>query len=254
MSIFFSTHCYALGWQLGIEEAAAEFRRQCEDPDDESLPCVRTLARLRHIDACGAWCDSGSTRLGHSRSRAFHDALESDCDVWVTCDDDCEADLQTLRSMFEAVQDGPRVCIVPFLARTGENAVAQIPLNLSFPTAIRTLSNGAKVARAITAGLGLTALSRSAMQLIAAANDHLGYTDAEGVTRRALFIEAIRQADNAWMGEDMAFFSRVPSSVSIEALMTGRTIHAGRLLDLELLGQFLSQKTKQNQAPEESQK
>lgn len=234
MSIFFSTHCYALGWQMGIDEAGAEFRRQCEAPDNDSLPCVRTLARLRHIEECGAWCDTGSTRLSHSRSCAFHDALHSDADLWVTCDDDCEADLATLRSMVEAVKSGPNVCIMPFWARAPQ---PRVDLSLSPGGSCRVLSNGARLVPAIAAGLGMTAMSRSAMLLIAEANQQLAYTDTKGVVRLALFLEAIRPSDNAWMGEDLAFFSRIPASVSVEALVTGTTIHAGRMLDLEIVAE-----------------
>ena len=238
MSIFFSTHCYALGWQLGIEEGGAEFRRQCEEPDNESLPCVRTLARLRHIEECGAWCDTGSTRIGHSRSRAFADALASNCDVWVTCDDDCEADLATLKSALEAIKQGPSICILPFWARA---PIPRVDLTVSPCNTVRTLPNGARLMRAIAAGLGITVMNRAAMALIAEANQDLLYKDSEGVQRLALFIEAIRPSDNAWMGEDLAFFTRVPSSVTIEALMTGTTIHAGRMLDLELIFRSSSQ-------------
>ena len=202
MSIFFSTHAYALGWQLGIDEAGAEFRRQCEAPDNNSLPCVRTLQRLRHIDECGAWCDSGSTRLGHSRSLAFDAALNSGCDIWVTCDDDCEADLATLRSMVEAVAMGCSACIAPFWARGPE---PRVDLTLSPCGSSRVLPGGAKLLRATAAGLGLCAISRDAMVLIAQANQDLWFTDAAGVQRLALFIEAIRPSDLAWMGEDLAF-------------------------------------------------
>lgn len=238
MSIFFSTHAYALGWQLGIDEAGAEFRRQCEAPDNDSLPCVRTLQRLRHIDECGAWCDSGSTRLGHSRSLAFDAALHSGCDIWVTCDDDCEADLATLRSMVEAVRSGPNACIAPFWARAPE---PRVDVTLSPCGSCRTLPNGAKLLRAKAAGMGLTVMSRSAMVLIAQANQGLVYRDAVGVERLALFIEAIRPKDLAWMGEDLAFWTRVPPSVLIEVIATGTTVHAGRILDLELICRAVSQ-------------
>jgi hypothetical protein len=247
MSIFFSTHCYSLGWQMGIDEAGAEFRRQCEAPDNDSLPCVRTLQRLRHIDECGAWCDTGSTRLGHSRSQAFDAALNSGCDYWVTCDDDCEADLATLRSMVEAVSSGPNACIAPFWARA---PVPRVDVTLSPCGSSRTLPNGAKLLRATAAGLGLTVLSRAALHLIAEANQGLVYQDAGGVRRLAVFIEAIRPWDLAWMGEDLAFWSRVPPTVLIEVIATGTTVHAGRILDLEMVAEAASQKPSQNRGLE----
>lgn len=237
--IFFSTHCYTLGWELGIDEASAEFRRQCETvPDSETLPCVLTLFHLREIDHnIGAWCDTGSTRLAHSRSRAFHDALNSGCDVWISCDDDCGSDLPTLRGLIRAVSDDvPRVVIMPFWGRTTAVAGPRIPLNLDPEHPIlRVLPTGEKLHRALTAGLGLTAVNRAALDEIADANSSLRYVDDDGISRIALFLEYIK--GDHWLGEDLAFFSRIPTSVTIEALLTGRSSHAGRVLNLDLVAQ-----------------
>jgi len=234
--IFFSTHCYTLGWELGIDEASAEFRRQCETvPDSQSLPCVLTLFHLRSIDSnVGAWCDTGSTRLGHSRSRAFHDARNSGADVWVSCDDDCGADLPTLRGLIRAVSDdAPRVVTLPFWGRTTKDSGLRIPLNLSPDHTLRVLPTGERLHPALTSGLGCIAVNRPALEAIAEANDVLRFVDDDGISRIALFLEYLK--GDHWLGEDLAFFSRIPTSVTIEALLTGRTSHAGRVLDLNLV-------------------
>ena len=258
MTIFFSTHCHALGWELGIAAASEEFRRQCEEPNDDSLPCVRTLQRLRRMADCCAWCDTGSTRLALSRSRAFHDAWQSGHALWVSCDDDCEADLSTLRSMIAAVEGEPRICIVPFWMRTAEFD-AQPRLNVEFSPchSERRLADGARLMRARSGGFGLVAVNRAALDAIAAANDHdaLLYVEADAISRYALFLEAIQPNGHRWLGEDLAFFARVPTSVTVEALLTGTTVHAGHVLSLGRLAEAIdaeiaSQKGEQNRATE----
>jgi hypothetical protein len=236
--IFVTTHAYALGHRLGIERGAAEFQRQCEAPDNDSLPVVRTITRLRKLDEVCLWVDTGATRLAESRSRAFHAALQSQADVWFSCDDDCEATLETVCWMVDAVRDEPVVCLAPYWARLSQIQPERI--NLQIPEVpegqsrrFRYLKGNGKTIEARHGGMGLVATSRDAMERIARHNADLTYTDTEGLTRCALFIEAIK--DGFWMGEDLAFFSRIPPDVRIEALVTGITMHHGKQLDLELM-------------------
>lgn len=250
MSIFFATHLYTLGWQLGIDEATAEFKRQVDDPNEDSLPCVRTLARLRELDDCQLWFDTGSTRIGHSRSLAFADGLSSLCDIWFTCDDDCEADTATLQAMLDAVRDQLGICVAPYFTRG--SATQRPTIALEFPRifSTRTLASGAVLVRASSAGLGLTAISRRAMSVIdlAATADLRFMRGDAGQWGNAHFLERITP-DGRWLGEDIAFFSRIPDHLPIEALVTGNTVHAGQHLDLSVLARRLgilpSQKTSQ---------
>lgn len=259
MSIFFSTHLYALGWELGIDEAGEEFKAQVNSPTQDSLPCVRTLTRLRKLDECGLWFDTGSTRIAHSRSRAFHDALESGCDVWLTCDDDIEADTRMLQAMLDAVRDQPNVCIGPCWSRRSRvHHEPRVPLTLPLVTNVRTLTTGAKLITASHAGLGITAIGRPALEAIAAANEEPRFIDDDGVSRRALFLERITP-EGLWMGEDVSFFTRIPPSVSIEAVLTGHTVHQGDVLSLEQLAKWIdeckaSQKPMQNPEPADLEK
>ena len=238
--IFITTFAYALGWNMGMERAAAEFRRQLEHPDNDSLPVVRTITRLRKLDTVCLWLDCGATRLAESRSRGFHQAVQSDADVWFTCDDDCEATLETLDWMIEAVRDRPTVCLAPYWARLSELQEERInlkipPLPEGLTRTFRELKGGGKTMPAEAGGLGLVAASKQAVQRIAEHNAELSYVDTEGTKRCALFIEYIRQPDQFWMGEDLAFFSRIPPDVNIEAVVTGNTMHNGRVLELEML-------------------
>lgn len=237
--IFFETHTYALGWSLGIDEASEELHRQIAKPDNESLPVVRTIARMRTMDELCIWTDSGSTRIAESRSRAFHQALHSGADVWFSCDDDCEATIDTLRWMVEAVRGRCGVCIAPYWARLARDRLPGINCNLPAlehgqKHPVRELSGGGKVIPCNYGGMGLMAMSRKAMMDAADANAANIYNDQEGTIRLAMFLEFIDK-DGFWLGEDLAFFRRLPPSVAVEALVTGRTMHNGNMLDLSVI-------------------
>jgi hypothetical protein len=238
--IFVETHCYALGCTLGLTRARAEFERQVQSADEKSLPCARTIQRLRSLDEVQLWYDVGSTRLAESRSRAVHEAVHSQCDLYFSCDDDCEANLQALEWMIEAVHDRPAVCIAPYWRRLSELQGPKVCVNLpevpeGDTRVYRMLSGGGMVTMARNGGMGLVCASMQALRRIVEANSQadMMYTDLQGVTRCALFMEYIK--DGAWLGEDVAFFSRIPRDVSLEALMTGLTSHAGEKLDLSVL-------------------
>jgi hypothetical protein len=236
--ICLTTHTYALGRALGIDEASEELHRQIDKPDNQSLPVVRVIARLQTLDDLCIWTDSGATRIAESRSRAFHQALHCGADVWFACDDDCEATLDTIAWLVEAVRGRNGVCFAPYWARLSRERLPGINCNLpdvgTGERPFRTLSGGGKVVPANYGGMGLVAMSREAMIETANANERFTYTDTEGTTRIALFMEYIEKG--FWLGEDVAFFRRLPTSVSVEALVTGHSMHHGNRLDLSIVG------------------
>lgn len=237
--IMFTTHTYALGWALGIDEASEELHRQIAKPDGKSLPVVRTIHRLRTVDELCIWTDSGATRIAESRSRAFHQALHSGAEVWFACDDDCEATLETLQWMVEAVRGRNGVCIAPYWARLARDRLPGINCNLprlepGQKHPVRELSHGGKVIPCNYGGMGLVAMSRKAMMDTADQNAAHVYQDQEGTVRLAMFLELIDE-QGFWLGEDLAFFRRLPPSVAVEALITGHTSHNGNMLDLSVI-------------------
>jgi len=221
-----------------MDEAAAELADQIQHPTQESLPVVRTITRLRSLDECGLWFDPGSTRIAESRSRGFHEALNSNCDVWFACDDDCEATLDTLRWMVEAVKTSSGICLAPYWCRYSQTQEPRVSLQVRAMAEgespeYRDLPNGGRTMPALWGGFGLVAMSRQAMVDMAEHNRNLTYTDKLGVQRLALFLEHIE--GQSWLPEDNAFFKRLPDTVKVEALVTGVTMHNGRVLDLRLL-------------------
>src|SRR4030042_5060890 len=142
--LFVTSSFYALGHGVGMAPAMRQIRLQLEAPDRNSYPAVRTIARWRTLDEVTLRIDTGGTYLGKVRSRAFHDALASGADYWVTVDDDVEATTVTLRWLLEAVRISDGVCMVPYLLRGGNPDDTTVSVTLhKFPVAgARELSNG----------------------------------------------------------------------------------------------------------------
>lgn len=237
---------YTLGKTLGLEAGMRELERQMRSPDRESLPAARTVARLRELSSVAVRADTGGTVLGQVRSRHAHDAWhigeQIGASVWVSVDDDVEATTATLLNLLVAVGHGladpaPRIVVAPCLLRLAEGRHVA---NVEFPlieTPPRVLPNGARLRKCKAGGFGLVAMNRAALGAVRKEAMALGaegeFIDADGVVRLALFHTAIR--DRRWLSEDLSFFARVPPSVSVEALVTGHTAHAGRSLDLSSL-------------------
>jgi hypothetical protein len=223
---------YALGKRLGLERGMRELERQIQTPDKESLPAARCIARLRRLVDIAVRADTGGTVLGMVRSRHAHEAWRVGAEVWLSIDDDVEATTPTLRDLLDAVSGStPRIVVAPCIVRGGELGVPTV--NVDLPRIVSTerhLSSGAKLRPIRRAGFSLVAMNRQALELVREASSELVYLDADGEERLALFHDALR--DGQWLSEDLAFFSRVPPEVSVEALLTGYTSHAGQPLSL----------------------
>ena len=238
VKVFVSTIVYSLARELGAAPAVEEVQRQlvaaaaASTPDQQALlaeylPVVRAVTRLRGVFDVALHIDAGGTNIAKARSRAMHAFLQSDADVWVSIDDDVEADATTLAELVQAVQGTTVVCIAPCWLREQDRVNVMLdPLGET-----RELLGGSRVLAALAGGFGLVAMSKSAAHRFAGRyKDTLKFKDDDGQEKIAVFRDAIHQGQ--WFGEDMAFFLRTPPGVNVEALGTGRTVHAGRTLDL----------------------
>ncbi len=227
---------YTVGKALGVEAGMVELNRQLERPENAKLPGIRTIHRLRTLADLHVRVDTGGTQLCQVRSRHAHDAWEVGADVWFSVDDDNEASTPTLASMLEAVRgDAPRIVMAPYIIRGaptqgGRLLTASVELP-SIITSERRLGNGALLRPCKRGGFGLIAINRPALAAIRDACTELAYLDHDDVERLGLFYPPpIRNKE--WLSDDFGFFSRVPANVSIEALLTGHTMHDGETLDL----------------------
>src|SRR6266571_1685306 len=245
MNLYVSTSVYALGHELGMVGALKEMQRQLASPDKLSLPVVRTIHRLRQLANIQLGFDCGGTVLGMVRSRAFHEAFQSKCDAWISIDDDIEVTTQTAASMLEVLDDvAPRVVITPYAARVPDSVNTRLCVEIP-KFRIERNWRGAKLVRLEKGrggGFGFVGMNRHAMREIVKTscgyrttntgeqiseykNSQLSWVDVDGTEKLALFHEILE--DGLWYAEDMAFFRRVPSSVSVEALLVGTVNHAG---------------------------
>lgn len=229
---------YELSKRIGKAEATRVFHEQAgqlltlgDDPK-VVLPSVNVARRLRRILGEGEVAlllDAGGTSIGHARSRAFSIAHQAKVDLWVSCDDDTEASEETLRHLVRSIDpDTPQIVIVPCWLRQG-TPVVNITLD-PVNKLERVSASGATLRRAIYGGFGIVAMSRAAIEEIAREWTGLDFIDDDGAVRLGVFCEYIY--GGWWAREDYAFFSRVPKTVRVEALMTGESNHAGQILKL----------------------
>lgn len=230
-TVFASCSSYVLGQLFGPAEACARINDAAKHPS-KPPPCfaVRALHTLTHLADVTLALDGGASHIGKSRSRHFWNALQSSCDVWVSIDDDVSASRETLAWLLAAVEGpSPVVCVAPCLLRHGD------AINIEWSPVYyeKTVPpDGGSVRRIRTAGFGLVAMNRAAMN--AAAKAAPTWRDLDGVLKPAPFLESITEAGE-WRGEDVSFFHRLPREVERLALTSGKTLHAGHELALEIL-------------------
>lgn len=246
--VFASTLTYELGRQLGIQEAAAEFRAQLMDPSRESLPVVRLFARLARLAEVEVY-HGASTTLPKARSRAAHAALQSGCEYWLMCDDDVECDAETLASMLQAAGESysARAVVLPCLMRGAGDEKATV--NVQFDGLLPLVSGGSTLRTARRAGTGCMLLTREALvrlyshysydpaldSSMTMAGERLAFRDDDGEAKLALF-QLLVTSQGEWFGEDFSFCERLRSAgVPLVALLSGHSSHAGAVLDLSTI-------------------
>jgi len=239
-SILLSVITYELSRRLGHKAAQAEFHRQALDTlidsprGEQILPAAMVCRRLRRLAEVALLHDAGGTSIGHARSRAFsvaeRGARNGKIDLWISCDDDVQADQETLSHLVRSIDpETPQIVIVPCWLRQ-ETPIVNITLD---PDSLldRVSPSGARLRRALFGGFGMVAVSRAALLELGQLYRDLSFIDDDSVERIGIACEFIR--DGWWYRDDYAFFSRVPEHVRIEALLTGQTDHDGKVLRLE---------------------
>lgn len=251
LMIYVSLSSYLAGRLLGPERGAATLQNILgadSANDTQWFPALRSLRRLRQITDMELRLDTGATCIGKSRSRHFTAAVRSKCSAWLTMDDDVEASLETLGWLLAAVEgDEPALCMAPCLLRDGKTANVEWSPVYSVRRVDHPLFPHGQARAAKRGGFGLVAMNRAALDAIASA--HPAYwLDDDGELKHAVFMELreptgkiVGQSQDSgsfrWLGEDLAFFQRLPSSVRVEGLSIGETMHAGYGLDFgELAG------------------
>lgn len=247
--VFASCSAYALGCIAGPRQAVQMITDAVQakswDLTVGPVLAVGTLRELLEMTPVALRVDGGATHIGKSRSRHLSEALRSKADTWLTVDDDVLADGEAVGTVLAAVdsESEPRVCIAPYLLRGKPDVVGVEWSEVNVTRAVHF--EGEQVGRVRTAkrgGFGLVAMNRLAME--AAADVSPWFRDDDGRAKPAAFLEVMQPTagDSAgtkplgrWLGEDLAFFERLPSNVLVEAAVSGTVQHGELELELSQL-------------------
>jgi len=239
--VFCSVATYELGKQLGVEGAATEFTRQCEQPTRNDLPAARMVARLRSLADVGLYHSFGSN-LAKMRSRAAHAALESGAQFWVMLDDDVECDQATLLRMLATAgdPDALRAVILPCLLR-GTAAEQQV-VNVKWVSSLLMAGAGGTCRPVEHGGTGCMIVTRGALQHVTEVfrPELCPWRDDDGAVKLPLFHQLFEEIEHSgafsWFGEDLSFCRRLRrAGVEILGLTSGWSVHDGQRLELETL-------------------
>jgi hypothetical protein len=224
-----------LGQSLGLEAVAPGILRQAEQwerlhDSAEVIPVARVIAHARNVDDCHLAIDAGATSIAKARTRHCHAFLQSQADVWVTCDEDVSCTAATLAAMLESAREaGTGVTVAPCFLRFGR----QVNVILRKPLAVHQLIGGARLLECVAGGFGLVAVTRQCVERLVRSHRNLQFVDQDGQMKTALFWEPHPTILDGWVGEDMAFCRRAGAiGCTVRALGTGETTHAGQSLDL----------------------
>jgi hypothetical protein len=248
MRIFLTVATYMLGKQLGIEAAAAEFTRQCTEPNDvvgfgqkprELLPAARFVRRLVQLGHDVGLYHMASTSLPQLRSRAAWAAYQSFADAWCMVDDDVECTTETLGILFNGLGEHN---IVALPCRIRGAGVEQLRVNVRFDGVIEQTIKGVPYRACLRAGTGAMLVSKGALARLMdvhgplAEDDTLLFLDEEDNELKPALFECIREPCKPWLGEDYSFVERARlAGIQTLAPLQGHSMHDGLGLDLREL-------------------
>jgi hypothetical protein len=221
MNFFVSIFCYSFSKLVADPEAF--IKEEVERGESAEWPAFRTLYRLRKLVGPMVFRTDRATLIAKARSRMTHSFLrDSDADVWVTIDDDIEANANDLKLMIGALRDpSSEVVIAPCAMR--------LDLRLNIWTddrKIRETSDGVRLLEITGGGAALVGYKRKPLERMAAAYPELWYCNAPDDIGIGLFLETIR--DHRWSGEDFEFCRRARGcGVRLESLVDTAILHAG---------------------------
>lgn len=244
--LFVSTMLYAASKRLGYREATTELMRQASSWDGQGetpIAAAATIARLVRLEAVQLNVNAGATVIGKGRSLAAREFLASECDVWLSCDDDVSVSADALQAAISQCRAEPCLVVVPCLLRdtTASGGAPMVNLRAAPVSLPSRAPSGGAIETIDAGGFGCFAVSREAVER---AYEHAGEARDfryEGTMVRALFRDEI--IDHEWVTEDLAF-CRVLAALNLRrwAVRVGVSVHAGQTLDLKSLEAVVSRR------------
>lgn len=242
--LFYSTFLYTFARTHGARWHD-ELRREMGLGLESSIEAVRTLTSLSLLREEIATAVGAPMRLAAGRSDMAGRFLSTKADVWVSCDDDAQADSLALLQLVEAARMTRGIVSAPCLQRGDPEKppTRETPglLNIRFPPGppphFVEQHETFALAPIYSTGFGLVAVHRDVVEGMRAVHPELDTFDEEsGRLIPALFFERITGdgPERRWQGEDMAFCARARDCcIPMHALLGVEVIHAKRRLRLE---------------------
>jgi hypothetical protein len=181
-----------------------------------------------------------STLISKARSGCAAQFLDSNCDVWLSLDDDAETGPKELALLFAATmvhhlvvlpqlrrdQSGTINVMFPTEPRRGDDHLEHLVIGARSPQFSDASSRILPIA---SAGCSIMAADRHALQTMRDAFPELDCHRQPERRLLALFLEEVRHAQ--WIGEDASFFRRAHAAGLVpKVLVDVETAHAGRHL------------------------
>jgi hypothetical protein len=238
--LFFSTFLYTFARTHG-KRWHEEAKREMELGTQSRIQAFRTLASLSAIREPIVTALHAPMRLAAGRSDMAGRFLDTSADVWVSCDDDAEADRFTCARLVDAARDTRGIVSAPCLQRGDPEKppTKEGPglLNVRFGLVTPKVGDGFALVPIHSTGFGLVAVHREVIETLCERFPELDTEDEDSGRRiPALFFERItgQAPHRRWQGEDMAFCARAREcALPMHALLGADVIHAGRRVRLE---------------------
>lgn len=229
--VFCSCATYYLGKWLGLEDASRVFVAECQSPGRFAahVPAARVINRVGALGHDVELMHLAATELSKLRSRAYHQAVKSSGEVWLTVDDDVECDSTALGALLDVVNGfEPRIAILPCVMRGGEQ------LNVRYSESSLRLELGGHTVRLLEmGGTGLLVANRAALNAFSSRYAEDNWRDEDGELKVAAF-DRFRERGGPWFGEDYSFCRRArDAGIGLYAITEGVSSHDGQALALD---------------------
>lgn len=231
--VFASTFLYSACKIVGVDHWHQYIASQRALGLQSDWPALRTLyGELPYVCAATV-VEDASTYIDRARCVMAGRFLLSDCDVWLTIDDDIYADVETLRRLLVACRETRAGIAVPYLNRDGHSMTfrwAKGPTEWlqvgSLRIPLRTVDR---------VGFGLVALHRDLVARLALHTSTRWFRESLDSPARCphLFVNSVDD-DGTFMGEDF-HFSRLCESAGhpMRVLLEAPCEHAGLVAMLD---------------------
>jgi hypothetical protein len=235
--LFFSTFLYAPCKLVGAAEWPAVLAHHLESLDDAPWHGLRTLGQARRVAECRVHIDA-STYIDRARCVAAGQFLYrsgSECDVWLTCDDDVYADQVVLQQLVDVARATRGVCALPYLNRDGGSMTFR---KVSGPT---HWVEGCPIRAVDRVGMGLVAMHREAVSVLA----ERAVSFYDGPQRdKCPFIFCNGVEHGTFVGEDFGFCALAErADVALHVLLDAPGQHMNLTAKLDLDGRICVQGT-----------